>query len=119
VPGYDRVFVMRRTFYSVNLMGKLRDAESNRSQFVDAARKLSVMLFNEALGMLPHTPRTITTPVDGAKYVTFEMPDPERFAPPASLDRVRAPTTDAAPLLSLSLVSHQEKHQPRHDSRRL
>lgn len=83
MPGYDRVFVMRRTFYSVNLMGKLRDAESNRSQFVDAARKLSVMLFNEALGMLPHTPKTITTPVDGAKYVTFEMPDPERFASPA------------------------------------
>lgn len=78
VPGYDRVHVLRRTFYTVNLMGKLRDVESTRAQFVDAARKISVMLLNEALGMLPYTPKTITTPVDGAKYVTFEMPDPEK-----------------------------------------
>mmetsp|Transcript_23647 Transcript_23647/g.57406 ORF Transcript_23647/g.57406 Transcript_23647/m.57406 type:complete len:287 (-) Transcript_23647:16-876(-) len=78
VPGYDRVHVLRRTFYSVHLMGRLRDASSSREQFIDAARKLSVMILNEALGMLPHTPRSVKTPVDNATYVTFDMPDPHQ-----------------------------------------
>jgi len=78
VPGYDRVHVMRRTFYSVHLMGRLRDASSSREQFVDAARKVSIMLLNEAIGMLPYTPRSVKTPVDGATYVTFDMPDPHK-----------------------------------------
>lgn len=36
-------------------MGKLRDQDTEKKDFVDAAEKVSVMLLNEALGMLPHT----------------------------------------------------------------
>jgi uracil phosphoribosyltransferase len=36
-------------------MGKLRDKETSKTAFLDAAQKVSRMLFNEALGMLPYT----------------------------------------------------------------
>ena len=57
VPGYDRVYVMRRSMYSVSLMTILRDKDTAKREFVEAAKKLSTMVFNEAMSLLPHTPR--------------------------------------------------------------
>ena len=43
--------------YSVALMTILRDKDTEKKEFVDAARKLSSMIFNEAMSLLPHAPR--------------------------------------------------------------
>ena len=43
--------------YSVALMTIIRDKETAKKEFVDAAQKLSTMIFNEAMSLLPHAPR--------------------------------------------------------------
>ena len=48
---------MRRSMYSVALMTIIRDKDTAKREFVEAAHKLSTMIFNEAMSLLPHTPR--------------------------------------------------------------
>jgi uracil phosphoribosyltransferase len=43
--------------YSVALMTIIRDKDTAKREFVEAAKKLSTMIFNEAISLLPHAPR--------------------------------------------------------------
>ncbi len=78
VPGYERVYVLRKTLFTMSLFTKIRDKESSPRVFVEAARKIADVLLADALCLLPCRPRTVTTPVDGATYVGMEIPDPEK-----------------------------------------
>jgi len=78
VPGFERVHVLRKTYFTMSLFTKIRDKDTPRSVFVINARKIADMLLAEALCLLPCKPRTVTTPVDGSTYVGMEMPDPEK-----------------------------------------
>jgi len=78
MPGIERVHVMRRTYYTMSLFTTIRDKDTQKREFVEAARKLSSLLFGEALCLLPCKPKTVTTPVDGATYVGMEIPDPAK-----------------------------------------
>lgn len=72
--GCTNHFVLRRTPYTVSLYTSLRAKETKQADFVSATRKLTALLLNEAMSLLPTFPRTIQTPC--GPYRGLELPEP-------------------------------------------
>uniref|UniRef100_A0A7S4NU78 uracil phosphoribosyltransferase n=1 Tax=Guillardia theta TaxID=55529 RepID=A0A7S4NU78_GUITH len=79
VPGYERVHVIKRTYFTISLFTQLRDLNSSQEIFVKSARHLISIILSEALNFVPFMPKIVNTPVDGATYTGLEMTDVENL----------------------------------------
>ena len=69
--------VLRETALTSALHTMIRDKTAPRHQFVTASNRLTRLLIEEALGMLPATPVTVETPC--GPYAGCKLPEEDRI----------------------------------------